>query len=139
MHASTTAAGTDRISRGAWRAGLSLLLCCVLNACDSTPRVPDHLRVVGGDPAQGERLVTRYACGACHVIPNVKGANSYVGPPLNMFGRRTLIGGHVPNTPDNLVRWIMDPPSIAPRTAMPAVGVSRDEARHIAAYLYTLR
>jgi cytochrome c len=40
--------------------------------------------------------------------------------------------------PDNLARWIVDPKDSTKKVAMPALGVQPDEARDIAAYLYTL-
>ena len=45
----------------------------------------------------------------------------------------------LPNTPQNLIRWIQNPPAVDPLTAMPNVGVTQADARDIAAYLYTLR
>ena len=68
-------------------------------------------------------------------------AGSYpqVGPPLSGMARRTLIAGRLPNTPDNLVHWIMDPKSVHPRTAMPDMAVSEAQARDIVAYLWQLR
>jgi cytochrome c1 len=78
-------------------------------------------------------------CAACHVIPGVRGADGKVGPPLTGIGSRIMIAGQVPNTPDNLIRWIRDPQAIEPGTAMPNLGVSEPTARDIAAYLYTLR
>jgi cytochrome c1 len=62
-----------------------------------------------------------------------------VGPPLIAFGRRTILAGELPNSPDNLVRWLMNPPSIDPKTAMPNLGLNDTQAHDIAAYLYTLR
>jgi cytochrome c1 len=62
-----------------------------------------------------------------------------VGPPLDFFSRRTMIAGELPNTPDNLVRWIENPPSVEAGTAMPKLGLSDEQARDVAAYLYTLR
>jgi len=50
-----------------------------------------------------------------------------------------MIAGELPNVPDNLVRWIMNPPAIEPGTAMPDLGLSKQQARDIAAYLYTLQ
>ncbi len=41
----------------------------------------------------------------------------------------------LPNTPENLVRWIQQPEQIRPGTAMPNLGISEDDARDIAAYL----
>ncbi len=96
-------------------------------------------RVVGGEPEIGRRVIAAYECGVCHVIPGVRGAHGIVGPPLTDFGRRQFIGGVVPNEPTMLVRWVQDAPSIAPHTGMPDLGLSDDEARHVAAYLYTLR
>ncbi|HEX3843750.1 MAG TPA: c-type cytochrome [Steroidobacteraceae bacterium] len=95
--------------------------------------------VPGGNSQAGARLIAAYRCGACHMIPGIKGADGLVGPPLILFARRTYVGGEVPNTPPNLVHWIMDPASIEPGTAMPALGLSEQQARDVAAYLYTLR
>jgi cytochrome c1 len=58
---------------------------------------------------------------------------------LILRGRQTYIAGQLPNTPDNLVKWIEDPPAIEPKTAMPKLGLSEAQARDIASYLYTLR
>ncbi|MBM1170022.1 c-type cytochrome [Microvirga arabica] len=96
-------------------------------------------RVAGGEPERGRRIIAAYECGVCHVIPGVQGAHGIVGPPLTGFGRRQFIGGVVPNEPSLLVRWVQDAPSIAPHTGMPDLGLSDEEARHVAAYLYTLR
>ncbi|MGH7618742.1 MAG: c-type cytochrome, partial [Gemmatimonadaceae bacterium] len=62
-----------------------------------------------------------------------------VGPPLDGVARRAIIGGVLPNTPDNMMRWIEDPPAVAPNTAMPNLGVAPQSARDIVAYLYTLK
>ncbi|MFD2366917.1 c-type cytochrome [Pseudoduganella sp. GCM10020061] len=96
------------------------------------------LRVPGGDAARGKALVSQYQCGACHAIPGVAAASGTAGPPLDAFGRRSYIAGHIPNQPANLVRWLIDPPAMAPGTTMPSLGLSEDEARHMAAYLYSL-
>lgn len=108
---------------------------CVMAAC--TPDVAP-LRVEGGNAERGKALVAQYQCGACHAIPGVSGARGMVGPTLDRFGRRSYIAGHIPNLPDNLVRWLVNPPAMVPGTPMPAMGLSEDEARHMAAYLYTL-
>ncbi len=71
-----------------------------------------------------------FGCGSCHTIPGVRGADAMVGPPLN---------GRLPNTPENLVHWIVTPQTVEPGTAMPNLGVSEREARDMAAYLYKLR
>jgi cytochrome c2 len=92
-----------------------------------------------GNPDRGRRVIRARHCGSCHTIPGVRGAEGVVGPPLDFFSRRTYIAGEVPNTPANLVRWVMDPQSIEPATAMPALGLDQRDAHDVAAYLYTLQ
>jgi cytochrome c1 len=93
----------------------------------------------GGSAARGMQVIRAYGCGSCHTIPGVQGADGLVAPPLYWFSRRTFIAGEVPNTPANLVRWVRSPQSIEPNTAMPTLGLNEQQARDVAAYLYTLR
>jgi cytochrome c2 len=95
--------------------------------------------MTGGDPDRGKDVISTHGCGSCHTIPGVRGANALVGPPLNQLGGRAYVAGVLPNTPDNMVRWLLDPPGVNPKTAMPNLHLSELEARDIAAYLYTLR
>lgn len=92
----------------------------------------------GGDPRRGKALIRRHGCGACHTIAGVEGAAGLVGPPLDRIGRRGRLAGRLPNTPENLMRWIRDPQGIAPGTAMPDLRLTEQEVRDIAAYLYSL-
>jgi cytochrome c2 len=96
-------------------------------------------KVAGGDPRQGQRLMAQYQCAACHEIPEVPGAHGNAGPPLASFGRRSYIAGGIPNVPEELMRWLDNPQAVKPGNPMPDLGVSPAEARHMAAYLYTLR
>jgi len=92
-----------------------------------------------GNPRSGQKLIVAKGCGSCHVVPGIYSARGLVGPPLYFFGRRTMIAGELPNTPDNLVRWLRDPKAIEPGTAMPNLGLNQQQAQDIAAYLYTLQ
>ncbi len=87
---------------------------------------------------RGRVAITQYACNACHTVPGVTGSDVHVGPPLAGIAGRQLISGAVPNTPDQMVRWIRDPRSIDPGTTMPAMQVSEQDARDISAFLATL-
>ncbi|MET3441530.1 cytochrome c2 [Variovorax paradoxus] len=103
---------------------------------ESGPAASGH-----ASPAQLERgrlLLAQYQCGSCHTIPDVQAARGRMGPTLAAFGRRSYIAGHVPNGPDHLVRWIVAPAALVPGTLMPAMGVSPDDARDMAAYLLAL-
>lgn len=95
--------------------------------------------VAGGQPDQGRRAVVKYGCGACHTIAGVRSARGKVGPELTTMAERAYVAGNLPNTPENLVLWIMDPQGIEPGTAMPDLRVTEDDARSIVAYLYSLR
>jgi cytochrome c len=94
---------------------------------------------VGGDAARGHDIMRKYGCGSCHMIPGVAGANGLVGPPLAGIASRAFIAGLLPNAPENMRRWLENPKAVDSMTAMPNVGVTPQDARHIAAYLYTLR
>jgi cytochrome c len=117
---------------------LFLLLTACGNESGSAP-VPQT--VTGGIAERGRAILeaNRYGCAACHVIPGVVGARGLVGPPLNAMGLRGYIAGRLPNKPENMIHWIAHPQSVDPQTAMPETGISEDDARHVAAYLYTLR
>jgi cytochrome c551/c552 len=93
----------------------------------------------GGDAARGKELIRSYGCGSCHSIPRVPGAESTVGPSLQGEATHAYIAGVIPNMPNNMIQWIMDPPSIDEKTAMPNLHVSATDARDIAAYIYTLQ
>jgi cytochrome c len=94
--------------------------------------------LAGASERRGARLIDSYGCGSCHVIPGVAEARGKVGPPLEGFANRAYIAGRIPNTQNNLVAWIVNPQGIDPQTAMPNLGVTAQEARNIAAYLYGL-
>ena len=116
-------------------AGLVLLAA----GCRGGRYTPSEDVVPGGSPERGAQVIERYDCGSCHVIPGISGAGGMVGPPLLWFARRTFIAGELPNTPPILIRWVRDPPSVEPGTAMPVLGLDEQQARDVAAYLYTLR
>jgi cytochrome c2 len=88
---------------------------------------------------RGAQAINQYACVTCHEIPGIVGANAPVGPPLGGVGSRLMLGGVLPNSPENMVRWLRDPQKFAPLTAMPDLGLTQRDARDIAAYLATLK
>lgn len=124
-----------------WLFVLVLLLAAAAVAAgvSKAPHDDTAERLTGGSVERGRVALRQYACSTCHVIPGVAGAESLVGPPLNGVARRHFLGGRLPNTPDNLVRWIRSPQTFEPLSAMPDLGVSEPHARDMAAYLYSLR
>ena len=99
------------------------------------PGEPRRYHAVG-DPQEGRVALERYGCGACHRIPGVREANGRVGPSLEEIDRQIYIAGSLPNSPENLMLWIMSPQSIDPESLMPNLNVSRKEAEDMTAYLY---
>ena len=88
---------------------------------------------------RGRIAIQQYACVACHQIPGVTGHGARVGPPLSGIASRTTLGGVLPNSPENMVRWIREPQKLSPLTAMPDLRVTERDARDMAAYLATLK
>lgn len=95
--------------------------------------------IAGGDIERGRSAIGKYGCAACHTIPGIRGANATVGPPLDRIAVRSYLGGHLTNSPDNMMKWIQRPQEVDPKNVMPNMGVTDQDARDIAAYLYTLR
>jgi cytochrome c len=109
-----------------------LILLAVLAELAGCGSGPDHARL-----AQARTLIAS-DCAACHQVPGVSGANGRVGPSLAGIAHQQIIAGHFANTPEMLVSWIEHPQQMLPGDAMPEMGLSHEQARTIAAYLYTL-
>ena len=94
--------------------------------------------IPGGDPGRGSQTIAAMGCGACHHIAGIPGANGMVGPPLDNVAERGILAGELANSPENMIRWIRDPQSVEPATAMPNLHIGEQSARDIVAYLYSL-
>ena len=91
--------------------------------------------------SEGQALIAQKGCGGCHTIPGIAGATGTIGPNLaGVASRTTIAGGALPNNgPEDLKRWILDPPGQKPGTQMPNLHLSDEEATRIVAYLETLK
>lgn len=137
----TPAVPPSPVKRGWPRALVRLVLLPVLAgfaACSDSQDEAGAPRIAGGLPEQGRALIQSYGCGTCHTIEGVRGARGRVGPELSDYRQQHLLAGFLPNTPGNLIAWLVDPVALNPRTGMPSQGVTEAEARHIASYLYSL-
>lgn len=104
---------------------------CSAGADEATP-------VPGGSPERGAHAIAAAGCGSCHQIPGIAGASGMVGPPLDHIALRGMIAGELPNTPENMMLWVLSPQAVEPKTAMPNVHLDPATARDVVAYLYTL-
>jgi cytochrome c len=117
------------------RRALVPLLILALAGCGSQA---SGVTVGGGaDAARAPDEIGRYGCGSCHTIAGIAAARGDVGPALEGFAQRRYIAGRLPNTPANLIHWIRHPQQVDRGNVMPELGVTPQEARDIAAYLYS--
>lgn len=135
-----------RPSRGTWRALIAIVLVLLLGAgfisvrrVSAAQRAREAQALTGGVPERGARAIRAYGCSGCHVVPGVPGATGLVGPSLAGVAGRVYLAGRLPHTPESLMRWIMAPQAVDSLTAMPNLGVTLQDARDIAAYLYAMR
>ena len=92
-----------------------------------------------GDPRAGQLIIAQQACGACHHIPGIDGAQGTAASPLDHFASQPKIAGVLPNTPAALERFLLAPETVVKDGAMPNMALSQAQARQIAAYLSTLK
>jgi cytochrome c2 len=116
----------------------SILMIGALAAVACADRGVAPAAVIDGDADRGRQEIARLQCGACHRIPGIRAARGAVGPSLEEFANRPSLAGKWPNQAEHLIAWLLDPPAMAPHTAMPAVVPDPQSARDISAYLYTL-
>jgi cytochrome c len=119
-------------------AAAALVAAMATSAC-VPGRDPVEPMAIRGDPERGRRLLSQYQCGACHTIPGVPASRGQVASSLVGFGQRSYIAGRLPNRAELLAQWIAHPQALVPGTAMPSMGVTPEDARHMAAYLMELR
>lgn len=121
---------------------LSAVLLSMSSACERPSRTEIERAATltsGGNARSGKTEIRKYGCNTCHEISGVAGARGLIGPSLDGIGERYYIAGELPNTPGNLMLWIQHPRQVEPHTAMPEMGVTDQDSRDIAAYLYTIR
>jgi cytochrome c oxidase subunit 2 len=92
------------------------------------------------DPAvaEGRTVFETNACINCHAVKGTV-ANGRFGPDLtHLMSRDTIGAGTMPNTKDNLEKWIKNPDAYKPGCKMPAMKLSDPNIDKIASYLVTL-
>jgi cytochrome c len=118
----------------------TLFLAFVLVSCGGEGGNGSRSATSIGNAERGQQMIAQYGCNVCHVSPGVRGPQGKLGPSFERIARRrTISNGKVPNTPENLVRFIQSPASLNPQSAMPPMGVSPVDAQDMTAYLLTLR
>jgi cytochrome c2 len=118
---------------------VALLLVAFVGCTGDRPdRARSEALAARGDADRGRVTITESGCGSCHRIPGIVTADSYVGPPLDAWSRRSFIAGTLVNRPDELARWLRDPQAIRPGSGMPDLDLDERQIADIVEYLYTL-
>ena len=74
----------------------------------------------------------------CHTITGVSGG--VLGPNLTHFASRKTLGANLmPNTPENVAKWIENPGHLKPGALMPDLGMRGEQTQALAAYLLSLK
>jgi cytochrome c1 len=87
-----------------------------------------------GPVERGRELFSLY-CTMCHQKAGVPFAFGMTGPDLTDFEQRPLIAGFLPNTSENLARWLFNPPALKPDSMMPPPALSAVQVNDLVAFL----
>lgn len=113
-----------------------VMLAALLAGCKQPP---DDRYASEADAAErGRALVIAAGCAACHTFPGVRWPQGRVGPSLVGYAGRGPIAGALPNTPAHLAAFVRNARAAKPGSTMPAMPLTEEEARDVAAYLYGL-
>lgn len=91
-------------------------------------------------PAEIEQIVTG-TCMSCHQIAGLESpvTPQQPAPDLTHFGdRQTIAAGMLPNTPEELARWLRDPPAVKPGSKMPDYDLTEPQIEAMVEYLESL-
>lgn len=137
-------------------ASSSLLVACLLGACEQVGAVQQHERTQGATQAlpheplpasaggqgaeHGRALFMALGCGACHTIRGTR-ATGTVGPDLTHVGSRLSLGaGALDNSLESMIAWLAYPSKIKPGVKMPGYHMlGDDDLLALARYLHELQ
>ena len=94
-------------------------------------------------PPEIEQIVTG-TCMTCHGIGGLEAASGQPpttpAPDLTHIGsRQTLAAGKLPNTDEDLARWLRDPPAVKAGSRMPDYDLTEDQIEAFVEYLRSLQ
>src|SRR5262249_52953346 len=89
--------------------------------------------------AEGKNAFLSQSCVNCHRVRGTSAIGTYAPDLTHLMSRQTLASGLIPNTKENLRRWLADPQEVKSGCLMPAFGLSPRNLDLIVDYLATLR
>lgn len=89
--------------------------------------------------SEGQTVFMHNACINCHTVAGTVATGRF-GPDLtHLASRDTIASGAIPNSAENLRKWIDDPNSMKPGSLMPAMHLNSHDLDAITVYLTQLR
>jgi cytochrome c oxidase subunit 2 len=87
------------------------------------------------EAAKGAEVFKEKNCVNCHSIAGLM-TRGRVAPDLTHVGSRTtLAAGTLPNTPENLAKWLTNPQIVKKGALMPEIGLTTEQIKDLVAYL----
>jgi cytochrome c oxidase subunit 2 len=87
----------------------------------------------------GRDLFLSLSCVNCHRVHGTTARGTF-GPDLtHLMSRETLASGMIPNTREELRRWVVDPQQVKPGCLMPAFGLDKSQVELVIEYLMSLK
>jgi len=88
---------------------------------------------------RGRHVFESGPCAMCHAIQGTQAHGQFAPDLTHVASRPMLAAGRLPNNPQYLAAWIVNPQQFKPGVNMPATPLSSDDLRALVAYLQTLK
>lgn len=93
----------------------------------------------GGTALTGAHIFKNATCGNCHRVRGTD-ASGNAGPDLTHFAsRKTMLAGMLPNTKENVRKWLQNPQAVKPGALMPQFKYPKDSLNALVDYLVSLQ
>lgn len=88
---------------------------------------------------EGRRFFFAQTCANCHAIKGTSAVANAAPDLTHLASRAQLAAGVIPNTPQDLARWLRDPQAIKPGCLMPNFTLNDEQVTQLVAYLEGLQ
>jgi cytochrome c oxidase subunit II len=92
-----------------------------------------------GDATHGQQVFMSGPCVSCHTIDGTNAKGVVAPRPLTHFATYEQVAQVIPNTAENVTKWLTNPQDIKPGTKMPNLNLKPQDIADLAAYLETLK
>ena len=93
----------------------------------------------GADAQAGRSFFFTQTCANCHAVGGTSAVANAAPDLTHLVARSQLAAGMIPNTPENLARWLRGPQQVKPGCLMPNFSLNDSQVTQLVAYLEGLR